>query len=70
MKDVLGYSDEELVSWDLIGNPKSCVVDSKSAINSSKCVAKIFAWYDAEYAFASRLYDLAKYIASREDCIK
>ncbi|XP_018565854.1 glyceraldehyde-3-phosphate dehydrogenase-like [Anoplophora glabripennis] len=70
MKEVLGYSDEELVSSDLIGNSKSCVIDSKSAVNCSKCTAKIFAWYDAEHAFASRLFDLAKYISSREDCAK
>lgn len=70
MKEVLGYTDEELVSTDLIGTSKSCVIDSKSAVNCSKCMAKIFAWYDAEYAFACRLFDLAKYVSSREDCAK
>ncbi|XP_050311206.1 uncharacterized protein LOC126746856 [Anthonomus grandis grandis] len=70
MRNVMKYSTDELVSSDIIGDPHSCVIDSKACMGLAKNVVKIFAWYDAEYAFAHRLYDMVKYIASREICTK
>ncbi|KAJ8923247.1 hypothetical protein NQ315_001803 [Exocentrus adspersus] len=69
MQHIMGFTDDDVGSSDIIGNPNSCVVDAKATIAISKCSAKVFAWYDAEYAFANRLYDLAKYLCSREDCV-
>ncbi|KAJ8943266.1 hypothetical protein NQ318_017284 [Aromia moschata] len=68
MKGIIRVSEEELVSNDVISDCHSCVMDLKTGKPLSKCAAQLFAWYDAEYAFASRLYDLAQYISSREDC--
>lgn len=68
MKSLMRYSSDELISSDIIGDPHSCIIDSKAGVNLSKCIAKVFAWYDNEFGFANRLYELANYIASREDC--
>lgn len=70
MKGLIRFSTEELISSDIIGDPNSCVVDSKTGVSLSKCTAKVFAWYDSELSFANRLYELANYVASREDCQK
>lgn len=70
MKNIIRYSTDDLVSSDIIGDPHSCIIDSKAGLGLPKCTVKIFAWYDAEYAFAHRLYDMVKYISSREVCSK
>lgn len=70
MKGIIKYSTEDLVSSDVIGDPHSSVLDAKAGIGLPKCTLKMFAWYDSEYAFAHRLYDLVKYISSREVCTK
>lgn len=68
MKGLLKFCSHELISSDVIGDPHSCVIDSKAGLSLSKCTAKLYAWYDTEYGFANRLYELANYISSREDC--
>ncbi|CAG9763351.1 unnamed protein product [Ceutorhynchus assimilis] len=68
MRGLLKCSNEELVSSDLIGNAHACIIDVKAGSGLSPCMVKLFAWYDAEYACAQRLYDMVKYIASREVC--
>ncbi len=58
MKDVLGYSDEPLVSTDYIHCPYSGVVDSLET-NVIGDMVKVLAWYDNEWGYSSRLVDLA-----------
>ncbi|KAF7265800.1 glyceraldehyde-3-phosphate dehydrogenase-like isoform X2 [Rhynchophorus ferrugineus] len=70
MKGVIRYSAEDLASSDIIGDPHSCVFDAKAGVGLQKNIVNLFSWYDAEYAFAHRLYDMVKYIASREVCVK
>ncbi|XP_030754236.1 glyceraldehyde-3-phosphate dehydrogenase 2-like [Sitophilus oryzae] len=70
MKGVIRYSVEDLVSSDIVGDPHSCVFDSKAGLGLGKNAVKLFGWYDAEYAYAHRLYDLLKYVISREVCLK
>lgn len=57
MKGILEYSDEPLVSSDIIGNPASCIFDSQLT-DSNGTVAKIVGWYDNEYGYSSRIVDL------------
>ncbi|KAG5876398.1 hypothetical protein JTB14_010508 [Gonioctena quinquepunctata] len=70
MKGMIRYTEEELVSTDIIGDPHSCVFDAKAGGGVSNSFVKIFAWYDSESGYANRVYDLANYIASRETCSK
>jgi glyceraldehyde 3-phosphate dehydrogenase len=62
MAGVLEYSEEPLVSTDIIGNPASCVFDSGLTMSSGRLV-KVFGWYDNEWGYANRLGELASYVA-------
>lgn len=58
------YLSEELVSCDIIGNPHSMVFDPYETKTMGNLV-KVLAWYDNEFGYASRVVDLARFIASR-----
>jgi len=60
---VLGYTDEELVSSDIVGMPVSSLVDleSTNVINGGE-MAKILTWYDNEFGFANRMLDTGTYV--------
>lgn len=62
MKGVLEYSEDELVSTDILGNPHSCIYDSGFTKTDGKMV-KILAWYDNEAGYSARTADLIKKIA-------
>lgn len=62
MKGVLEYSEEELVSTDILGNPHSCIYDSGFTKANGKLV-KILAWYDNEAGYSARTADLITKIA-------
>ncbi len=59
MKGILDYSEEELVSSDIIGNPNSSIIDSLSTQCQGNTV-KVLSWYDNEYGYSSRVVDLLK----------
>jgi glyceraldehyde 3-phosphate dehydrogenase len=65
LKGVLQYSEEPLVSSDLNGNEHSSIVDATLTMVLEKRMAKIFAWYDNEWGYSSRLRDLILYIMKR-----
>jgi glyceraldehyde 3-phosphate dehydrogenase len=62
MKGILEYTEEELVSTDIIGNAHSCIFDSKLTMAMGNMV-KVFGWYDNEWGFSCRVVDLLKKIA-------
>jgi glyceraldehyde 3-phosphate dehydrogenase len=55
---VLVYTDEPIVSSDIVGSPASCTFDSKLTMAMGNMV-KIFGWYDNEWGYSNRLIDLA-----------
>jgi len=59
---VLGYTDDEIVSSDVLGVPFSSYVDLQST-NVVNGMTKVLAWYDNEYGFSSRMLDVARYVA-------
>jgi glyceraldehyde 3-phosphate dehydrogenase len=65
LKGILQYVEEPVVSIDLVGNPHSCMIDSKLTAVVDGTLVKVFAWYDNEFGYASRLIDLVGYMASR-----
>ncbi|MDF2776180.1 MAG: glyceraldehyde-3-phosphate dehydrogenase, type, partial [Geminicoccaceae bacterium] len=65
MQGILGYSDEELVSSDYIGNPASCILDAKSTNVVDGTMVKVSGWYDNEWGYASRCVDLIRFIGAR-----
>ena len=65
LSHVLDYSEEPLVSQDIVGLPASCVFDSQLTMASGTLV-KIFGWYDNEWGYSNRLVDLVKIVGSGE----
>jgi glyceraldehyde 3-phosphate dehydrogenase len=61
---LLRYTTDPIVSRDIIGDPASCVFDAGLTMAAGKLV-KVFGWYDNEWGYASRLVDLAAYVAER-----
>lgn len=63
LKGILDYSEDELVSSDIIGDSHSGIVDALSTKVIVDRVVKVLVWYDNEYGYAKRLLDVADYIA-------
>jgi glyceraldehyde 3-phosphate dehydrogenase len=57
LADVLHYSEDPLVSTDIVGNPSSCIVDGLMTMAHGN-TAKVFGWYDNEWGYSCRLVDL------------
>ncbi|MCZ6776292.1 MAG: type I glyceraldehyde-3-phosphate dehydrogenase [Ignavibacteria bacterium] len=62
LKGIMEYTEDEIVSADIIGNEHSCIFDSKLTMASGTTV-KVFGWYDNEWGFACRVVDLLKKIS-------
>jgi len=66
MKGILGYTDEEVVSSDFIGDRHSSIFDAKAGIELNKRFFKVVSWYDNEAGYASRCVDLIKLMAAKD----
>ena len=64
MKGILGFTDDDVVSQDFIGEKLTSVVDAKAGIGLNSTFFKIVSWYDNEYGYSSKLIDLSIHIAS------
>lgn len=62
MKGIMQYTEDEIVSADIIGNPHSCIIDAKLTMAYGNTV-KVFGWYDNEWGFSCRVVDLLQKIA-------
>ena len=65
LKNILAYTDEELVSADYIGDPHSCIIDGKCTNVVDGTLLKVSGWYDNEWGYSSRCVDLLKYLGAR-----
>ena len=63
LKGILEYSEEYLVSTDIVGNSHSCIFDSKLTMSQGTLV-KVLGWYDNEWGYSNRLVDLAVMVGS------
>lgn len=61
LRGILSYSEEELVSSDIIGDPHSCIIHGLSTRVQGN-LAKVQAWYDNEYGYACRCLDLLEQV--------
>jgi glyceraldehyde 3-phosphate dehydrogenase len=68
LKGILEYTEEPIVSADIVGNPHSSIVDGLSTmvLGNKNNIVKILSWYDNEWGFASRLVNLIKFIVRQE----
>jgi len=60
----VGVSDMPMVSSDVIGDPRSCVVTLQD-IESHGNAVRVFGWYDNEFGYANRLLDLIEMVTLR-----
>jgi glyceraldehyde 3-phosphate dehydrogenase len=64
MKGIMGYTEEEVVSTDFIGESCTCVFDAKAGIALNDHFVKLVAWYDNEWAYSCKVLDLLKHAAA------
>lgn len=63
LSGVLEYSEDPLVSSDIVRNPRSCILDALSTMTVGDNMVKVVGWYDNEWGYSCRTADLAAYIA-------
>jgi glyceraldehyde 3-phosphate dehydrogenase len=61
-RGVLEYSDEPLVSADIVGNPSSCIFSARDTMVNGRMV-KVLGWYDNEWGYSNRLVDVVAFVA-------
>ncbi len=68
LSSVLMYTDEPIVSEDIVGTPASCTFDSLMTmvmpVGSDRSMVKVFGWYDNEWGYSNRLVDLARIVGA------
>ncbi len=63
MLGIIEYTDEPIVSTDIIGNPHSAIIDGEMTRVIDERLVKVLAWYDNEWGYANRIVDLLRYMA-------
>ncbi|HWZ21954.1 MAG TPA: type I glyceraldehyde-3-phosphate dehydrogenase [Cytophagaceae bacterium] len=58
MKGILGYTEDEVVSTDFLGDPRTSIFDSKAGIQLSDTFVKVVSWYDNEWGYSNKVVDL------------
>jgi glyceraldehyde 3-phosphate dehydrogenase len=64
LKGILGYTEEDVVSTDFLGDARTSIFDAKAGIALNDNFVKVVAWYDNEWGYSSKLIDLVQLIAS------
>ncbi|MBK8476439.1 MAG: type I glyceraldehyde-3-phosphate dehydrogenase [Opitutaceae bacterium] len=65
LKDILGYTEDEVVSSDFIHDKRSSIFDAGSSIELNKNFFKLVSWYDNEWGYSNRVVELTKKIAAK-----
>jgi len=64
LKGILGYTDEDVVSSDFIGDPRTSIFDVKAGIMLNPNFVKVVSWYDNEWGYSVKCVDLIEYMAT------
>ncbi len=65
LRRILRYSEDPIVSSDIVGDPHSCIFDAPFTSVSRGRFAKVLAWYDNEWGYSQRVVDLMRLMASQ-----
>ena len=65
LKGILEYSEEPLVSRDIVDNPHSSIIDGLSTMVMEDNMVKVVSWYDNEMGYSSRCVDLAQFLKAK-----
>ena len=63
-KNIIGYTDEEVVSQDFVSDIRTSIIDAGASIELNENFFKIISWYDNEYGYATKIVDLLEHAAS------
>jgi len=66
MKGILGYTEDEVVSSDFIGDVRSSIFDASAGIQLNPQYVKLISWYDNEFGYSSRVIDLIQYTQTKQ----
>ncbi|MDX1503725.1 MAG: type I glyceraldehyde-3-phosphate dehydrogenase, partial [Thermoanaerobaculia bacterium] len=66
MARIVEYTEDPLVSSDIIGNPHSSIFDAASTMSQSDGFVNVVSWYDNEWGYSNRVVDLIDRIAALE----
>ncbi|KAG2706760.1 hypothetical protein I3760_05G117400 [Carya illinoinensis] len=64
LKGILGYTEDDVVSSDFVGDSRSSIFDAKAGIALNENFVKLVSWYDNEWGYSTRVVDLIVHIAS------
>ena len=62
LKDILGYTEDEIVSSDILHDPHSSVFDMHAGLSLNNNFHKVVSWYDNEWGYSNRMIDLTKHV--------
>merc|ERR1739838_951366 len=62
LKGYLGYTEDDVVSTDFVGDNHSSIFDAKAGIQLSPTFVKLVSWYDNEFGYSNRVIDLVKHM--------
>lgn len=65
MKGVLGYTEDEVVSTDFLGDTRTSIFDAGAGIQLSDTFVKVVSWYDNEWGYSNKVIELLAYIANK-----
>ena len=64
LKGILGYTEDEVVSADFIGETRTSVFDAKAGIALNDNFVKVVSWYDNEWGYSNKIIDLVQLIGT------
>ena len=64
LKGILGYTEDEVVSTDFLGDARTSIFDAKAGIQLSPTFVKVVSWYDNEMGYSTKVVELIEYMDS------
>jgi len=65
LKGILGYTEEQVVSNDFLGEERTSVFDAEAGIMLNETFVKVVSWYDNEWGYSCKVVDLVRYMATK-----
>ncbi|KAJ1643833.1 hypothetical protein IWQ61_010483 [Dispira simplex] len=66
LKNILAYTEDEVVSSDFITDPHSSIFDARAGLALNDKFVKLISWYDNEFGYSCRVLDLLKYVSAKD----
>lgn len=67
LKGILGYTEDDVVSSDFIGDSHASIFDAKAGIPLNDNFVKLISWYDNEFGYSCRVIDLIKFMQTKDN---